>query len=175
MTGSDASSVSVSAAGSWQALARVASSRGEDGSDPIVLRQLLRFDLCGACYAIPIERIREIVRLRPITPVPRAPDDINGVIALRGEIIQVIDLRVRLSLPAAPPTKSSRILIVLGEEGRVAGILVDAVTEVMRVPEEALRPATGGETETVESLCLSGDTLVSLMDLDRVLRSGDED
>ena len=175
MTGSDTSSVSVSAAGSWQALAREASSRGEDGSDPIVLRQLLRFDLCGACYAIPIERIREIVRLRPITPVPGAPDAVRGVIALRGEIVQVIDLRARLSLPAAAPTKNSRILIVLGEEGQIAGILVDAVIEAMRVPEESLRPAAGGETETVESLCLNGDTFVSLMDLDRVLRIGDED
>jgi purine-binding chemotaxis protein CheW len=175
VTGSDASATSATSAGGWQALAREASLRGEDGTDPIVPRQLLRFELCGACYAIPLERIREIVRLRPITPVPRAPDVVRGVIALRGEIVQVIDLRVRLSLPAASPTKSSRILIVLGEEGQVAGILVDAVTEVMRVPDEALRPATGGETETVEALCLSGDTFVSLMDLDRILRSGDED
>ncbi len=173
MTGSEANPTP--ATGSWQALAREASLSRADRSDPIVLRQLLRFDLCGASYAIPIERIREIVRLRPITRVPRAPDDIRGVIALRGEIVQVIDLRVRLALPASTPTKSSRILVVCGADGQVAGILVDAVTEVMRVPDEALRPATGGEKATVDSLCLSGDTFVSLMDLDRVLRTGDED
>ena len=82
---------------------------------------------------------------------------------------------VLFALPAAAPTKSSRILIVRDEDGQIAGILVDAVTEVMRVPEEALRPATAGETRTVESLYLSGDTFVSLMDLERVLRSEDDD
>ena len=114
------------------------------------------------------ERVREIVRVRPVTPLPRVPPEVLGVISLRGEIVQVVHLRRRLGLGEAALTRASRVVVVHGEDGRVAGLLVDAVNEVMSVTEESLRPPPG-EAVAVEFLSAQGERFVSLLDLDRVL------
>jgi purine-binding chemotaxis protein CheW len=98
------------------------------------------------------------------------PEEVRGVISLRGEIVEVIDLRRRLNLDPIDPIRSTRIIVAHGEDGRVAGILVDAVREVSRISEDAIRPAVAGELGAVESLCVRGDEFVSLIDLDRVLQ-----
>ena len=90
------------APGSWDELARAASAR-RDASAPEVLRQLLCVRIDAAPYAVPVENVREIVRVRPITPIPRVARCVRGVISLRGEIIEVIDLRLRLGLAAGAP------------------------------------------------------------------------
>lgn len=154
---------------SWEQLARSAARGGDAGGESRALRQLLTFVVDDAAYAVPVEAVREIVRIRPITPIPRVTDAVRGVIALRGEIIQVIDLRLRLSLPAAEPTRASRIVVVHVDDGRVAGILVDAVREVLRVAEEEIGPPSGGDAGAVEALCARGNEFVSLIDLERVL------
>jgi purine-binding chemotaxis protein CheW len=153
----------------WDQLARAASQHRDAVEDQESLRQLLAFELDGAPYAIPVECVREIVRIRPITPVPRVPDEVRGVISLRGEIVQVIDVRRRLRLAPANPTRSSRIIVLQDDEGRVAGILVDAVTEVLRLAESAIHPAAAGESSAVESLCKCGERFVSMIDLEYVL------
>lgn len=153
----------------WDQLARAASNRADAAEDQEALRELLAFELDGAPYAIPVEHVREIVRIRPITPVPRMPEEVRGVISLRGEIVQVIDVRRRLRLAPADPTRSSRIVVVHDDGGRVAGILVDAVTEVLRVSEDAIRPTSAGEAGAVESLCKRGDRFVSMVDLGHLL------
>ena len=153
---------------SWDELAREAARRREAAVEALDLQQLLTFVLDGAPYALPVERVREIVRIRPITPMPRVPADVRGVISLRGEIVQVVDLRRRLSLEPVEPGRRSRIIVVHGGDGRVAGLLVDAVTEVLSVDEAALRGASS-ESGAVDSLCVRGDEFVSLVDLDRVL------
>jgi purine-binding chemotaxis protein CheW len=152
---------------SWDALARSAARRAPV-ADPDAERQLLAFAIDRDRYALPVERVREIARLRPITPVPRVPRDLRGVISLRGEIVQVIDLRARLGLVATEPRRSARIVVVYAGDSGVAGLLVDAVTEVLRVPEESIR-AVAGEADAVEALCVRGESFVSLLDLDRVL------
>lgn len=151
----------------WDALAREAAARRE-ASVSEELQQLLTFRLDDSPYALPVERVREIVRIRPITPVPRVPVDVRGVISLRGEIVQVVDLRRRLGLATREPGRSSRIIVVHGGDGRVAGLLVDAVREVLSVSDEALRPASG-DVGAVETLCVRGEEFISVVDLDRVL------
>jgi len=158
--------MSESSTRSWESLARQASVR-ESAVSPY-LQQLLTFELAGAPYALPVERVREIVRVRPITPVPRVPEEVRGVISLRGEIVQVVDLRRRLGLEPSEATRASRIVVVLGDEGRVAGLLVDSVQEVLSVSEDSLRQASG-EATVVEALCVRDDEFVSLVDLERVL------
>ncbi len=153
----------------WRSLARTAALGRAKPAEPSLLRELLVFFLDFAPYAVPVERVREIVRMRPITPLPGAPEIIRGVISLRGEIVQVIDLRRTLRLSSIEPTRSSRIIVIHGEDGHVAGVLVDAVTEVLRVPEEAFRPAPPDESSAIESLCVHGDEFVALLDLERVL------
>jgi len=153
----------------WDTLARAAARGGRVDEEELDLRQLLTFQVDGAPYALPVERVREIVRMRPITPVPRVPVEVRGVISLRGEIVQVVDLRMRLGLPAIEPLRSSRIVVVHGESGQVAGVLVDAVTAVLRVPPDSIVAAAAGESGAVEALCPRGEDFVSLIDLNRVL------
>lgn len=153
---------------SWEALARDAAQGGEEEA-PELLHELLVFLLGDSPYAIPVDRVREIVRLRTMTPVPRVPKEIRGVIALRGEVVQVVDLRMRLGLDACDETRRTRIIVLHGEDDRVTGVLVDAVRDVMRVPDAKLRPATGGEGDAVTELFLCDDDFVSIIDLDRVL------
>ncbi len=159
----------VGATAAWEALARSASEGHVESDAQDRSCQLLAFDLRGAAYAVPMESVREIVRLRPITPIPRVPDQIRGVISLRGEIVQVIDVRRRLGMPPGEPTRASRILLVRGGDGTAAGLLVDAVTEVLRVPEDALRPPVPGESAAVEAMCQRGDQFVSVIALEKLL------
>jgi purine-binding chemotaxis protein CheW len=154
----------------WEDLARRAGEDAEPTTRGDSLRQLLSFVVGEATYAVPVESVREIVRIRPITPIPRVSRDVRGVIALRGEVVQVVDLRRRLGLESIEPTRTSRIVVVHQDDGRVTGVLVDAVREVMRVPEEAIGPPAGGESVAVEALCNHGDEFVSLVALDRVLQ-----
>ncbi len=158
--------------GDWESLARAAVSSG-DREDSVLLRELLAFELGGDPYALPVERVREIVRLRPVTPMPRVPEVVLGVIALRGEVLQVVDLRRRLGMPSADPTRRSRIVVLHAEDGGTTGLLVDAVTEVLRLPESEISESAPGEAETVEALCSRGDEFVSLIDLERVLEVDD--
>jgi purine-binding chemotaxis protein CheW len=152
----------------WDALARAALRR-ESQEDTALRREFVTFHLDGDSYALPIEAVREIVRLRPITPVPRVPAPIRGVISLRGEVVQVLDLRLRLGLPLQEPTRATRVMVLHGDDGGVTGLLVDSVRDVLRIPEEQMRSASGGDHEAVAALLVRGDEFVSLLDIDRVL------
>jgi len=151
----------------WEDLARHAV-----GSDEAVEEYLGQF-LCLAVddtpYAVPVEAVREIVRMRPVTRIPRVPEAICGVIALRGEIIQVVDLRCRLGLASAAPGRRSRIIVLQVDDNLTAGLLVDGVSDVLRAGESDVIPPLGGESGTVEALIKRGDTFVSLLDLHAVL------
>jgi purine-binding chemotaxis protein CheW len=116
--------------------AEVSSKAEPPKTDPII--QLCAFQVGGEEYVIDIMRIREIIRPIRITAVPRAPDFIEGVINLRGEVIPVVDLRKRLSVPASQTRKKVRY-IICSVGGRRVGLVVDAVTEVLRIPRSALK------------------------------------
>lgn len=159
----------------WEDLARAAVDRiggREDDDASAELRELLVIWLDEDPYALPIERVREIVRLRPITPVPRVPDAVLGVISLRGEIVQVLDLRGRLGLAArsaAPDLRRHRIVVLNGDDGQLAGLRVDRVSEVLRTPAAATRAPGARESDSVCALVPHGDRFVSLFDVDRLL------
>jgi purine-binding chemotaxis protein CheW len=153
----------------WAEIARAAARGAQAEEASQELRQLLVFRIGETPYAVPVDSVREIVRIRPITSIPRVVAHVRGVIALRGEVIQVIDLPLRLGLSAATLTRSSRIVVVSSEEGQLAGILVDAVIEVMRVSDGEFLPSSGSELGLVESLCARGESFVSLIDLQRVM------
>ena len=92
---------------------------------------------------------------------------------LRGEVVEVIDLRITLGLPPVPPNRKSRIVVLHGDADRVTGVLVDSVSEVLRVPEEAVAPAQGLDTAFVVEICRRGDEFVSILDVERALEIGD--
>ena len=173
MSGTDAIQAPGANPRSWDLLARAAAAADAAREGGAATRlELLAFRLAGDPHAIAIERVREIVRMRPVTRVPRVPAVIRGVISLRGEIVQVLDLRMRLGMEASEPKRSSRIIVLHGDEGEVCGLLVDTVDEVLRVEESALVAPGPGESGCVASLCARGDEFVSLLDLEKVLDLG---
>jgi purine-binding chemotaxis protein CheW len=153
----------------WEELAKAAADSGDDTQEIEEVAQLLSFELDDSAYAVPVDSVREIVRMRPITSVPRVPESVCGVISLRGEIIEVVDIRQLLELEPIELKRRTRIIVVYLECGQSAAILVDAVKEVLRVPKQAIRPATASDSGAIESLCEVGDRFVSLIELNRVL------
>jgi purine-binding chemotaxis protein CheW len=104
--------------------------------------------------------------------VPRAPAFVEGVINLRGRVIPVIDLRRRFNLPAAAHTRASRIVVVeIGDQ--VVGLVVDGVSEVLRVDTALVEPPSpvvaGIDSEYLQGIARLPERLVILLDLDRVL------
>lgn len=111
------------------------------------VHEYLGFVLADEHYALPLTSIREILKLPPVTEVPRAPSDIMGIVSVRGRVTTVIDLRRRLRMPESPVTKSTRVLLV--DDGReILGVLVDGVLSVVRLKDEELELAAnvGGDT-----------------------------
>lgn len=157
----------------FESLARAAGASGAAAEESAPERELLVLWLGDDPYALPVERVREIVRLRPITPMPRVHPAVRGVLSLRGDIVQVIDLRRRLGLAEDAGESARRRIVVLGgEDGQMTGLLVDRVSEVLRLREDAFRPPTGRESSTVSALAPHGERFVSVFDVDRVLDLG---
>lgn len=102
-------------------------------------RQLLSFSLGSEDYALDIECIREIIKPREVTDIPRVPEFILGIISLRGIIIPVYDLKQRLKLGKTEISPASRIVVSQHGE-RVVGLLVDSISQVIRLPVQNIEP-----------------------------------
>ena len=174
MRGRASIAASVDATGAWEALARSASEGEVEPELRDESSEFLACELAGVVYALPVERVREVVRIRPITPIPRVPKEICGVVSQRGEIVQIIDVRRRLGFPPGEPTRASRILFVRGADDTAAGLLVDAVVGVLRIPEDALHPSLPGESVAVEAMCRYRDQFISVIALEPLLDVHDE-
>jgi len=136
------------------------------------VRQYVTFFLRDTEYAIPILQCREIVRLPTITRVPEAPVHVRGVVNLRGHIVPAVDMRNRLGLEPAPATAKSR-LIVVEVAGRLFALIVDRVARVVKVTTSEIEPAPEGASPSgATGLARVGDSIIHLMDADRVLRAG---
>ena len=110
--------------------------------------EYLAFILGGDVYAAPVALVREILKPPPLTPVPRAPYQILGIVSVRGQLVTVVDLRRRLRLAEGPPSRKTRILLVDATGGEVMGVFVDEVLQVYRLAESEIEPAAsalGGE------------------------------
>ena len=138
--------------------------------------QLVVFCIGKEFYGISIESVHEIIKVPDITAMPDAPGFFEGVINLRGKIIPVIDLRKRLRLRKAEKNRSSRILIT-ENQGRLVGLLVDSVSEVLKLnPESIEEPpqmisAIG--IEYITGVAKVAGRLVTLMDIEKVLSAED--
>lgn len=154
---------------SWEDVARGAADAFDAGTDDEqaeLLRELLVFGLDDGAYAIPVERVREIVRYRELTAVPRSPEWMLGVMALRGEVVEVVDLRRRLGLRGGEIDRWTRIIVLHGGADRVTGVLVDSVAEVHRAPEDCMLPAQGSDLSAVVDICRRGEEFISVLDAD---------
>jgi purine-binding chemotaxis protein CheW len=142
-------------------------------TEPVARIQLATFMVGSEEYALDIMRIKEIIHPLKITPVPKVPTFIEGVVELRGAIIPVVDLRKRFDLPMTPATRSSKYIIV-GIEGKIVGLVVDAVGEVLRIARSEVRAASMLEGEAERyflGVCHHGGRIIFVLDIDRVLSS----
>lgn len=114
--------------------------RGENEDDQL---KLAGFHVGTGLYGIDIMRIKEVIQAtpHPIRPVPHAPDIVEGVIALRGVVIPVIDLRTRFGSPIDPSLLRFNKLIIVSVRGRIIGLKIDRILGELRLPAGALRPA----------------------------------
>ena len=115
--------------------------RGREGerAPEEALAELCAFRVGEEEYVLDIRRIREIIHPLPVTAVPRAPAWVEGVVDLRGEVLPLIDVRKRLGLPPRSSNRRAKILVV-NVAGRFIALLVDAVSEVVRIPRSAIGP-----------------------------------
>ncbi|HYW78472.1 MAG TPA: chemotaxis protein CheW [Thermoguttaceae bacterium] len=134
--------------------------------------QLVSFHLADETYGIEITKIREIILMGEITRIPQTPHYVKGLINLRSTVIPVIDLRSRFGLPETDLTSESRIM-VLHVGTRTIGIIVDAVSEVLRVTHDEIAPApptvAGLGREYLTGLVKLEEQLLILLDIDKIL------
>jgi purine-binding chemotaxis protein CheW len=135
--------------------------------------QLAAFRIGGEEYAIDIMRIKEIIQPLKITKVPKAPPFIEGVVELRGTILPIVDLRKRFDVDPAPASRALKYMIV-ALDGCIIGLVVDAVSEVVRVPKRDVRPApeldfAGSSVPFFSGVCHVGDRIIMILDLDQIL------
>jgi purine-binding chemotaxis protein CheW len=134
--------------------------------------QLVVFDLAAEYYGVDIGDVREIIRMQVITRIPGAPKFVEGVINLRGKVVPVLDLRKRLNRQVKDQTKDSRIVVV-HIEGNDVGVIVDGVTEVLRVPLSSIEPPshmiTDAESDYLRGIAKLETKLIILLDLNKAL------
>ena len=135
------------------------------------LSRWVSFFLDGQCYGIDILQVQEVLAKAEIEPVPRAPSDVLGVINLRGSIVTVVDLRMRLGLP--PPPDASGVVVVADVGGQIVGLRVDRVAEVLNIAEGAIKPAPAagarGSAARVRGIVNRKTDLLTLLDVPALL------
>ncbi|MGQ9524025.1 MAG: chemotaxis protein CheW [Armatimonadota bacterium] len=136
--------------------------------------KFLTFFLGSEEYGLEILKVHEIIGMMDITPVPRTPSFIRGVVNLRGKIIPVVDLRLKFGMDAVDHTDETCIIVVQAN-GVQMGIVVDRVSEVLDIAEEEIEavPSFGAEVDTAYILGIgkTGERVKLLLDIDKVLSS----
>ncbi|NUQ70525.1 MAG: chemotaxis protein CheW [Chthonomonadales bacterium] len=134
--------------------------------------QLVSFSLANELYGIEITKVREIILITEITRIPQTPHYVKGLINLRSTVIPVVDLRAKFGLPESPFTDESRIM-VLQAVGKTIGIIVDAVSEVLRIKQDQIAPppptVAGLGREYLTGLVKLEKQLLILLDIDKTL------
>ncbi len=135
------------------------------------LIQLVSFNLGSEEFGIDILKVQEINRMVEITKVPQAPHYVEGVINLRGKVIPVIDLRTKFGLQAKERDKNSRI-VVCDVKGDIIGMVVDAVSEVLRIPGSTVEPppaiAAGVDQHYISGVVKLEGRLLLFLDISRI-------
>lgn len=139
--------------------------------------QYLTFTLGSEAFGIEILRVQEIKGYSAVTPIPNSPAHVRGVMNLRGAVIAIIDLRQRIALPPAPYTKFT-VIIVVTIGAKVAGLVVDAVSDVIDLQAPNLAPPPEFDASVdlsfVTGIGTLPNQLVTLLDVDRIVGFGAE-
>lgn len=144
------------------------------------MTQYLTLGLDGETFGIGIRNVREILDMRPISKLPHAPNFLLGMIDVRGSSYPIVDLRIKLDLPAVPATEATRIIILdVPMENRFVGVgfVADCVFEVTGIDESQIEPppTVGGrwKSDYLAGIGKKGDSFVIIFDLAKLMTSGD--
>jgi purine-binding chemotaxis protein CheW len=141
------------------------------------LLQLVSFSLGDELFGVDILKVQEINRMVEITGVPRTPEFVEGVINLRGKVIPIIDLRKRFALRLKERDKDTRIIVV-DINGSIMGMIVDAVSEVLRLSASTVEPApeiaTSIDSQYIRGVAKLEGRLLILLDLSRIFSDNEQ-
>ncbi|HMK61357.1 MAG TPA: chemotaxis protein CheW [Dissulfurispiraceae bacterium] len=160
-------------------MARKPDSEPPAGSPALIneILQLVTFRLGNEDYAVNILKVQEINRMKEITRVPNTPEYLEGVINLRGKVIPVVNLRSKFGLSDKDSDTQSRIMI-MDIQGITMGLIVDAVSEVLRIPAEIVEPtppmASNINAEYIKGIAKLDDRLIILLDMDALVGKAGE-
>jgi len=134
--------------------------------------QCVTFTLEDETYGINVMQVQEVLREIEVAPVPGAPHYVMGIINLRGNVVSVIDARMRFGLPAKESTDLTRIIVIEVQQ-HIIGILVDSVAEVVDIKRAEIETApnvgTDDTSKYIDGVVSRGDKLLILVDLNKLL------
>lgn len=131
----------------------------------------LIFDLCGDAYGLDIRAVIEMIGVQTITGLPEMPDYIRGIINLRGRIIPVMDMRLRLGKPMKE-YDSKTCIVIVGFEEQTLGLIVDSVSEVVKIPESDVAPPPDmlqGGNRYIRAIGKIGEDVKMMLDLEKLI------
>jgi purine-binding chemotaxis protein CheW len=151
----------------------------QKGREAAELTQLVAFGVGDGDYAVDIMRIKEIINPIAVTPMPKAPPFIEGVIELRGAILPIIDVRKRFDMTPTQPTRATKFLIVSVDVGErvIVGLVVDRVSEPLRVPRAEVKPAprlSVAERAYFTGVVAHHGKMLMVLDVDAILSSAEK-
>ena len=140
------------------------------------VQEYLSFILSDEHYALDITSVKEIRGYEKVTPIANAPAFIKGVLNLRGDIVPIIDLRIKFNIPN-PTYNEFTIVIMLHVHNRVIGIVVDGVSDVVRLTEDEVRPPPDFgvifDSRFLKGLATVDDRMIILVNIEQLISSGD--
>jgi purine-binding chemotaxis protein CheW len=141
-------------------------------------QQYVTFSLGDELFGVEVNRAREILSVTPVTKVPQTPEYLLGVINLRGQVVPVIDMRLKLGLPVSEETEDTCVIVVevhVDGEELIVGALADAVREVLEIRSDQIEPAprlgTRLKTEFITGMGKVEEQFLILLNIDRVFNS----
>jgi len=136
--------------------------------------EFLTFCLGAEEYGIEILKVQEIRGWEQPTMIANSPDFIKGVINLRGTIVPIVDMRIKFNLGSAEYNQFT-VVIILNVAGRVVGMVVDSVSDVVMLPQDQIKPApefsVGLDTSYINGIGTSGEHMLIMMDIERLMLS----
>jgi purine-binding chemotaxis protein CheW len=143
-------------------------------------RQYVSFILAEELFGVEVTRTREILSLISVTKVPQTPDYLLGVINVRGQVVPVVDMRLKLGQPAGAETENTCIILIeiqVDDEAIVIGVLADAVREVLEISTDQIEPpprlGTRLNTEFISGMGKINEQFIMLLNIDRIFNADD--
>jgi len=135
--------------------------------------QLVVFRLGKEEYGVDIAKVQEIVRIQEITRIPQAPSFVEGIVNLRGKIIPIVDLKKRFNLEGEEVSERDKRVIVVNVSNQTIGIVVDSVSEIIRISREDIEPpppiVAGIEAAYIEGVGKIDKRLIILLNIEKIL------